>query len=77
MAPTSGLPRYTSQTIWTLQRPWSSPSSMVSGNVIWPWHMAWRKRKDTFWGGTIQTSTEKDEWVTEDEYLILKIKGEV
>ena len=76
MAPTSGLPSYSSQTVWSLRRAWSSPSSMVSGNIIWPWHMAWRKRKDTLWGGTILPGSV-DRWVTEDEYLVLKIKGEV
>ena len=75
MAPSSGLPNYTSRAGWTLRRAWSSPSSMVSGKIIWPWHMAWRKRKEWFWGETIQPGT-KDEWVTEDEYLVLKLKGE-
>ena len=75
MAPGSGFPTYSSQTVWSLQRPWSSPSSAVSGKVIWPWNMAWRKRKDTFFGGNIQPGSI-DEWVTEDEYLVLKIKGE-
>jgi len=77
MAPSSGLPRYTSSTTWSLQRPWSSPSSAVSGKVIWPWNMAWRRRIDTFWGNNIQPGTVKDKWVTEDEYLVLKLKGEI
>lgn len=79
MAPGCIYPTYTSQTKWTLMRAWPSPSSMVSGKVIWPWHMAWRRRKDTMYGGVIQPGVDetKDEWVTEDEYLVLKLKGEV
>jgi len=48
----------------------------VTGKVIWPWQLAWRKRIDTFWGNNIQPGTVKDKWVTEDEYLVLKLKGE-
>ncbi len=76
MAPQSGFPTFTSQTTWSLRRAWSSPSSTVTGKVIWPWHMAWRKRIDTFWGGKVQPQTVQDVWVTEAEYLVLKLKGE-
>ena len=75
MAPTDSFPAYKTQTVWSLRRAWSSPTSVVSGKTIWLWNMAWRKRKDTLWGGDIQPGSY-DEWVTEDEYLVLKLKGE-
>lgn len=75
MAPTSGLPVYTSRTVWSLRRAWPSPTSVVSGKTIWFWNMAWRRRMDTLWGGEVQPGS-LDEWVTEDEYLVLKLKGE-
>jgi hypothetical protein len=36
--------------------------------------MAWRRRMDTAFGNEIICS--EDEWITEDEYLVLKLKGE-
>ena len=75
MAPRSSYPQLTKTTTWSLQRAWESPTCVVTKKVIWPWHMAWRKRIDT--GYDYKVFRSEDTWVSEDSYLILKLKGEL
>lgn len=75
MAPQLSWPRETEEITWTLERAWSSPKCRITKKIIWPWHMAWRRRKDFFYDGSVYASV--DAWLTEDQYLITKLKGEL
>ena len=75
MAPRDSWPRKTTVTKWTLERAWKSPTCEITKKIIWPWHMAWRRRTDTGWDYLIYGT--KDIWLTEDQYLITKLKGEL
>lgn len=73
MAPTDGFSKITKTVTWELRRAWSSPKCAITKKVIWPWHTAWRRRIDT--GLNYKAFVSDDIWVTEEQYLILKLTG--
>jgi hypothetical protein len=75
MAPTNGLPKYSNNLFWTLKRSIGIRFCDTSGSVIWPWDMAWCETLDKLYGGKAYSSTYR--WVSEDTYLLMKLKGEI
>lgn len=76
MAPRSGLPERFNRVTWSLRRPgiWATPRCTMTNQIIWPWTKAWRRRMDMGYGQEVFSTY--DEWVTVDQYLLLKLKGE-
>ena len=75
MAPTNGIPIYKRQFSWAHKRSWVIRYCKLSSTIIWPWHMAWREADDKLYGGSIYSTIFR--WVSEDAYLVMKLKGEV
>ena len=69
------FPQKSIEVSWTLRRAWSSPTCRSTNKIIWLWHMAWCQQTDYLYGGETYSTTYK--WVTQDQYLLLKLKDEL